>query len=55
MFGRTLKKSFSSSNEPHHGRKMQSQLNLGDIMMHDVNIKEKIKTKCQIFSLVTLL
>ena len=45
----------SSFNGSHHGRSTLSLPNIGDIMMHDVNIKEKTKTKCQVFSLVTIL
>jgi len=46
MFGRAPKKKFSF-NGPHHGRSMPRQSNIGDIMMHDVNIEEKTKAKCQ--------
>jgi len=43
MFGRAPKKSFFSFNESHHSRITPNRPNMGDIMMHDVNIKVKGK------------
>jgi len=51
MFGRASKKSFFLQ-RPHHGRSTPSRSNNVDIMMHDVNIEERIKAKCQVLALL---
>ena len=44
----------SSFNGSPHGRSMPSRLKIGYIMMHDVNIEERIKAKCQVLTLSLL-
>jgi len=48
--GERQRKNFSF-NRSHHGRSAPSRLNIGDIMMHDVNIEEKTKAKYQFLAL----
>jgi len=48
---KSAKEEFSSITGSHHGRSMPSRPNSGDIMMHDVNVEEKTKVRCQSLAL----
>jgi len=55
MFGRAPKKSFfPHSVKQQCGRITPSRSNIGDIMMHGININEKIKARCQIVLALSL-